>query len=40
VGKEHPGRLIMVEGSHLFPMERPQQTALAIEQAIASLANR
>jgi pimeloyl-ACP methyl ester carboxylesterase len=37
VGKQHPGRLIMVEGSHLFPMERPQQTALAIEQALGAL---
>lgn len=38
VGKDHPDRLIMVEGSHLFPMERPQQTALAIEQALGNLA--
>ncbi|MBV1730613.1 MAG: alpha/beta hydrolase [Hydrogenophaga sp.] len=38
VGKNHPGRLLMVEGSHLFPMERPQETAAAIERALQSLA--
>lgn len=38
VGTRHPDRLIMVEGSHLFPMEQPQATAQAIEQALAALA--
>lgn len=38
VGTHHPDRLIMVEGTHLFPMERPQATAQAIEQALAALA--
>jgi pimeloyl-ACP methyl ester carboxylesterase len=39
VGKDHPGRLCMVEGSHLFPMERPQETAAAIEAALKALHN-
>ncbi|MDP3886236.1 alpha/beta fold hydrolase [Hydrogenophaga sp.] len=38
VGKNHPGRLLMVEGSHLFPMEKPQETAAAIERALQGLA--
>jgi pimeloyl-ACP methyl ester carboxylesterase len=38
VGKNHPGRLLMVEGSHLFPMEKPQETAAAIERALQDLA--
>jgi pimeloyl-ACP methyl ester carboxylesterase len=37
VGAGHPERLIMVEGSHLFPMEQPQATAAAIEQALRAL---
>ncbi len=37
VGPRHPERMIMVEGSHLFPMERPQQTAMAIEMALRHL---
>jgi pimeloyl-ACP methyl ester carboxylesterase len=37
VGKDHPERLRMVEGSHLFPMERPQETAAAIETALKAL---
>lgn len=37
VGKDHPERLRMVEGSHLFPMERPQETAAAIEAALKAL---
>lgn len=37
VGREHPERLAMIEGSHLFPMEQPHQTAAAIEQVLASL---
>ena len=37
VGKDHPERLRMIEGSHLFPMERPQETAAAIEAALKAL---
>ena len=37
VGRDHPGRLSMIEGSHLFPMEQPLETAAAIEQALAAL---
>jgi pimeloyl-ACP methyl ester carboxylesterase len=33
----HPDRLIMVPGSHLFPMERPQDTAAAIVRALHAL---
>ena len=31
------GRIMMVEGSHLFPMEKPIATAAAIEAALLSL---
>ncbi|MFP5460003.1 MAG: alpha/beta fold hydrolase [Gammaproteobacteria bacterium] len=34
VGRAHPERLRMVEGSHLFPMERPLETAAAIEEML------
>jgi hypothetical protein len=37
VGRDHPERLLMVEGSHLFPMEKPQETAAAIDAALRSL---
>lgn len=37
VGRDHPERLLMVEGSHLFPMEKPQETAAAIERALHGL---
>lgn len=37
VGRDHPERLLMVEGSHLFPMEKPQETAAAIERALRGL---
>jgi len=37
VGKNQPGRLRMIEGSHLFPMERPQETAAAIEAALKAM---
>jgi pimeloyl-ACP methyl ester carboxylesterase len=40
VGREHPDRIAMVEGSHLFPMERPQETAAAIDAMIGRLAAR
>ena len=31
------GRLMMLDGSHLFPMERPQATAAAVEAALLNL---
>jgi hypothetical protein len=37
VGRGHPERLLMIDGSHLFPMERPQQTAAAIAAMLAEL---
>lgn len=37
VGRDHPERLLMVDGSHLFPMEKPQETAAAIERALHAL---
>lgn len=37
VGRAHPERLDMIEGSHLFPMERPHETAAAIEAALHNL---
>ncbi|WP_374409685.1 alpha/beta fold hydrolase [Hydrogenophaga sp.] len=33
----HPQRLRMVEGSHLFPMERPHETAAAIYASLRAL---
>lgn len=38
LGRSPEGRLRMVEGSHLFPMERPQETATAIDEVLAVLA--
>ena len=32
-------RLLMVEGSHLFPMEKPLETAAAIETMLKTLAD-
>ena len=40
VGNNHPERLTMVEGSHLFPMEKPQETANAIDAMLHSLAQK
>jgi pimeloyl-ACP methyl ester carboxylesterase len=37
VGKDHPERLLMVEGSHLFPMEKPQETAAGIEKLLRAM---
>jgi pimeloyl-ACP methyl ester carboxylesterase len=37
VGKTPSPRLQMVEGSHLFPMEKPLETAAAMHVAIQSL---
>jgi pimeloyl-ACP methyl ester carboxylesterase len=39
VGRAHPQRLRMVEGSHLFPMEQPQETAALIDEVLAELHN-
>jgi pimeloyl-ACP methyl ester carboxylesterase len=33
------GRITMLEGSHLFPMEKPLATAAAVEAALLSFAN-
>jgi len=38
VGSGHPDRLQMIEGSHLFPMEKPLETSAAIDSALKSLA--
>ncbi len=40
VGRDRPQRLQMIEGSHLFPMEKPQETAAALERVLADLATR
>ncbi len=32
------GRIMMLDGSHLFPMEKPQATAAAIEAALLNMA--
>ena len=37
VGREHPERLRLLAGTHLFPMERPQETAAAIEEMLVHL---
>jgi pimeloyl-ACP methyl ester carboxylesterase len=37
VGTEHPERWRMIEGSHLFPMERPAGTAAAIAETLQIL---
>jgi hypothetical protein len=31
------GRLMMIDGSHLFPMEKPHATAAAIEASLLNL---
>ena len=33
-----PGRVMMLDGSHLFPMEKPLATAAAIEAALRNMA--
>jgi pimeloyl-ACP methyl ester carboxylesterase len=35
----HPERLRLIEGSHLFPMERPQDTAQTVAELIEALDN-
>jgi pimeloyl-ACP methyl ester carboxylesterase len=37
VGKAHPERMAMIEGSHLFPMEKPLETAAAIDRLLRAL---
>lgn len=37
VDRDHPERMRMIEGSHLFPMEQPQQTAAAIEASLRAM---
>lgn len=37
VGRAHADRFHLIEGSHLFPMERPHETAAAIETMLARL---
>ena len=32
------GRIMMLDGTHLFPMEQPAATAAAIEAAVLNLA--
>ncbi len=36
-GRGDPGRVMMLDGSHLFPMERPLATAAAIEASLANM---
>jgi len=31
------GRITLLEGSHLFPMEKPEATAAAIEAALLAM---
>lgn len=38
LGPESDAHLRLIEGSHLFPMERPQETAAAIDEMLALLA--
>lgn len=38
VGRDHPERLAWIDGGHLFPMERPRDTAQAIATMLARLA--
>ena len=40
VGKRHPERMAMIEGSHLFPMEQPLETAAAIDTMLQSLQDK
>jgi surfactin synthase thioesterase subunit len=37
MAKVTQGRVTMLDGSHLFPMERPAATAAAIEAAVLAL---
>jgi hypothetical protein len=35
----HPDRLRMIEGSHLFPMEKPLETAQLVAEVMQALHN-
>ena len=37
VSAQHPERMAMIEGSHLFPMEKPTETAAAIDAMLRTL---
>lgn len=37
VSRDHPARWQIIEGGHLYPMEKPLDTAQALAQAIASM---
>jgi hypothetical protein len=37
VGREHPERICWIEGSHLFPMERPEETAAQLDALLKSM---
>ena len=37
IGADHPERLAMIEGSHLFPMEKPTETAAMIERVLHAM---
>lgn len=37
VGRDHPERIAMLEGSHLFPMEKPLETAAVIDHTLGLL---
>ena len=38
VGTDHLDRIRYIEGSHLFPMERPEETAAQLDELLKSLA--
>ena len=40
VGPGHPERILSIEGSHLFPMERPLETAALVETLVQRLQDR
>lgn len=37
VGRKHPERMQWIDGSHLFPMEKPEETAAEIESLVHAL---
>ena len=37
VGRDHPERLRWMDGSHLFPMEQPLETAALIDEVLHGL---
>jgi hypothetical protein len=38
IGADHTERIALIDGTHLFPMEKPQETAAGIEAMLAHLA--